>query len=177
MITSEQIIEIKSKEIKCVRFAPFCSLSEIKSHKNMTKEEKHNIWYNNQNLRMFKKSIEYVIQAQKRMENEQKFREISYFVSMERQKRRWLVMDFILRTQSATSDIDLARLYNKITTREREIALKRAFDDQVKANIYQNIAPIPSCIPDILIENGKRRLYDDNTRISQKRRNANLLLN
>merc|ERR1711862_345339 len=133
--------------------------------------------YNNQNIRMFRKNIECVIQAQKKMENEQNFCKISYFVSMERQKRRWLVIDFVLRTQSATSDIDLARVYNKITTREREIALKRAFHDQVKASIYQSITPIPSRIPDILVENGKRRLYDDSTEISQKRRNTNLLLN
>ena len=41
--------------MKKVRFAKYALLSEIKSHRNMSKHDISNIWYRMDDLRMFKK--------------------------------------------------------------------------------------------------------------------------
>merc|ERR1719458_1966255 len=52
--------------MKTVRFASFCTLSEIKSHKEMSKNQKDLLWYNNDDMHMFKQNIVSMILSKKK---------------------------------------------------------------------------------------------------------------
>ena len=50
---------------KKVHFAPYCNLTEIKSHKNMSEEVKNMLWYHHTEICKFRKNIDDVIQFRK----------------------------------------------------------------------------------------------------------------